>query len=187
MILFVSVVVAAAVAAAVLIRTAGSLGRSAEDVGEDATREVSGNIYIRDIIGNVSTHDGEDVVTEVRWYISAAPGSDALNLDAMTIRWTHEENNTDLERGDGTCDAGLRDGFCLTSVHDAGDGDVAILDQGDRVRVDVHLDADAGEELGNRETVDALFLHQAGTPTEAGFDTPATFGNQSNVNLLAGS
>lgn len=186
MIVFMAMIVTAAVAAAVLIRTAGDLQRGAQETGSDATAEVSGNVFVRDIIGNVSSPNGDSVVTEVRWYVSGAPGADPVDLDAMVIKWIHSPNQTDLQRGDGTCEGGLRDGFCLTDVYDAGDGDVSVLAEGDRVRIDVHLDADADEALGTREDVDATFMPETGAPTEAGFDTPATYGQKSNVNLRDG-
>lgn len=187
MIVYMSLVVAAAVAAAVLIRTAGNLERKVQDAGRGATEEVSGNIYVRDIVGNVSSPDGDDVVTDVWWYISGAPGAQPLDLEAVTIRWTHDPNSTDLNHQSGACDDGLKDGFCLESVYDAGDGEVSILDEGDRVRVEVNLSASAGEELGTRETVDAVFTMGSGAPLEAGFETPGTFGGQSAVNLLHSS
>lgn len=187
MIIFVSVVVAAAVAAAVLIRTAGSLSRQAQETGEGTTEEVSGNLYVRDIVGNVSSPDGEDVVTDVWWYVSGAPGADAIDLTAMTIRWTHDPNSTDLGHQSGSCDDGLRDGFCLESVYDAGDGNLSVLDDGDRVRIEVNLSASSDEELGNRETVDVLFTLGSGAPVAAGFETPGTYQDQSTVNLLRSS
>lgn len=184
MIVFVAMIVAAAVAGAVLIRTAGELERRAGATGDDATQEAAGNIYVRDVIGNVTSPDGTDVVTEVRWYVEAAPGSDPIDLDALILRWSHAQNRSDLERGDGACEDGLRDGFCLTDVHDAGDGDVSLLSDGDTVRIEVDLNASEDEDLGTREHVGAVLLPETGTPADAGFDTPATYGNRSNVNLI---
>lgn len=187
MIVFVSLVITAAVAAAVLIRTAGTLGRQAQDAGQGATDEVAGNMYVRDIVGNVSTPDGDEVVTDVWWYVSGAPGADPIDLEALTLRWSHQQNATDLGHQSGDCDDGLRDGFCLASVYDAGDGDVSTLADGDRVRVEVNLSADADEELGTRAKVDAVYMPETGAPLEAGFETPGSLGGESTVNLLRSS
>lgn len=185
MILFIAMVLVAAIAAAVIVQTAGSLQRKSQAAGRETTQEVSSNLHVRDIVGNVTDddNDGTDEITNVYWYVALAPGADPVDLTELVVRWEHDQNLTDLEHTAGSCTTGLRDGFCIVDVHDAGDGDPTVLADGDRVRVHVHLDVNASEHLTTRDEANVMLLPSRGTPVDAGFNTPSTFGTRSNLSL----
>ncbi len=187
MIVFIAMVIVAAVAAAVIISTAGNLQRKSQETGKETQQEVTGNIFIRDIMGNVSDDDGDgtDEIVRVSWYVSLAPGAEPVDLQNMIIRWQHGDNLTDLQyNSTGNC-AELSDGFCVVDVFDAGDSDPAVLSEGDRVRIEVHLNANYGKEaISPRESIDVLYLPEMGSPVTASFKAPATFGGHSNVGLI---
>ncbi len=187
MIVFIAMVIVAAVAAAVLVNTAGNLQRKSQETGQETQQEVSSNLFVRDIIGNVSDddNDGTEEISKLYWYLSLAPGAEPVDLSNLVIRWEHGQNLTDLEYTDTdhTTFSGLVDGFNVTSVYDAGDNDWSVLSEGDRVKVVVQLNVDDSEHMTTRDEANVLFIPESGTPVTGSVKTPSTFGTQSNIDL----
>ncbi len=176
MIVFIAMVIVAAVAAAVLVNTAGNLQRKSQETGQETQQEVSSNLFVRDIIGNITN----DQVSAVQWYISLAPGAEAVDLNNLVIRWDYDDDYADLSVAT-TYPTQLSDGFNVTDVKDAGDGDVMVLEEGDRVKLVVELGS--GEEVPTRANADVLLLPEQGTPVTASFNTPPSFGTNSYYDL----
>lgn len=179
MIVFIAMVVVAAVAAAVLINTSGNLQRKSQETGSETQKQVSSNTFVRDILGNVTDDDGDgnDEVTNVTWYLALAPGADAVDLENLVLRWKHDADLEDLTynaTGSSSCN-NLTDGFCVVDVFDADDTATSVLNPGDRVKLWVGLNVARDEGLAPREEVDILFMPEVGTPVDASFKTPASF------------
>ena len=83
LIVFIALVLVAAIAAGVLINTAGFLQTQAESTGQESTDQVSNNIEIASTTGNVSG----DTVDIVNMTIQTAPGSDAINMSETSITY----------------------------------------------------------------------------------------------------
>lgn len=184
MIVFIAMVITAAVAASVLINTSNNLQRKASETGKEATQEVAGNMFVRDILGNVTT--GGATLRGVYWYVALAPGSEPIDLGSMIVLWNYGSNLTHLELSTPNDCAtatmqNLASGFCVRDVKDAGDGDLAVLSAGDRVRVEVALGT--SERIPPRATVHAMFMPEVGSPVTAGFNAPPTFGNNQAIRL----
>src|SRR5581483_1514061 len=79
-------VLVAAVAAAVIIGTSGSLEQRAQQTGKEATAEVSSNVKVLDIFGIRAdpTHD----VTTLRFELALSAGSKDVDLNTMVIRYS---------------------------------------------------------------------------------------------------
>jgi flagellin FlaB len=184
MIVFIAAVIVAAIAAAVIINTAGNLQRKASETGQETTGEVSGNMFVRNVVGNVT--DSEDGIEKVFWYVELAPGANSIDLNTTVLQWNHGSDFEDLNKtGEDSCGSAnfdnLKDGFCVTDVFDAGDGDRHVLSSGDKVRLEVHLNS--SQELEPRSAVDVLLMPEEGSPVEAGFKVPAALGENGNVQL----
>lgn len=184
MIVFIAAVIVAAIAAAVIINTAGNLQRKASETGQETTGEVSGNMFVRNVIGNVTS--SEDGIKKVYWYVELAPGANSIDLNTTIVQWNHGANFKDLNKtSENGCDSAnftnLEDGFCVSEVFDAGDGDRNVLSSGDKARIEVHLNAT--QELSPRDSVDVLIMPEQGSPVQGGFNVPAALGENGNVQL----
>ena len=83
LIVFIALVLVAAIAAGVLINTAGFLQSQAEATGEESTSQVSDNIQVLTETGTV---DGTPVVNTADLRVSLSPGADAIDLGNAEIQ-----------------------------------------------------------------------------------------------------
>ncbi len=90
LIVFIAMVLVAAIAAGVLINTAGFLQTQAQDTGTESTSQVSDNLEVINTVGQVgpAVNQGEDsTVGEVRVGVQKAPGSDDVDLEKLSIQY----------------------------------------------------------------------------------------------------
>jgi flagellin FlaB len=90
---FIALVLVAAIAAGVLINTAGFLQSQAEATGEESTSQVSDSVQLVSASA-VASDDDEIQIVELR--VSLAPGADRLNLSDSTIEWVGQNNASTL-------------------------------------------------------------------------------------------
>jgi flagellin FlaB len=79
LIVFIALVLVAAIAAGVLINTAGFLQSQAESTGQESTDQVANNLQITTVYGDAV--DGSAEIQEVTTDIQLSPGSDAISAD----------------------------------------------------------------------------------------------------------
>jgi flagellin FlaB len=85
LIVFIALVLVAAIAAGVLINTAGFLQTQAEQTGEDSSSQVANNI---NVIGEVGDVNGNaDGIESARLTVQRAPGSDDVDLRELSIQY----------------------------------------------------------------------------------------------------
>ena len=93
LIVFIALVLVAAIAAGVLINTAGFLQTQAEQTGEDSSSQVANNINVIGEIGVVNGSagaNGDDSVpgiNETRLTVQRSPGSDNVDLTELSIQY----------------------------------------------------------------------------------------------------
>jgi flagellin FlaB len=82
LIVFIALVLVAAIAAGVLINTAGFLQSQAEATGEESTDQVSDRIQVQSATGVVANTE----IETVNLLVSLAPGADPVDLTAVTVQ-----------------------------------------------------------------------------------------------------
>jgi flagellin FlaB len=101
LIVFIALVLVAAIAAGVLINTAGFLQTQAQSTGEESTEQVSTNLVFLSTTGIVD--GGGDGINETRTTVQLGPGSDAIDLNDSTVS-VFTDNGVSVEF-DGVGDA----------------------------------------------------------------------------------
>ncbi|RQG99155.1 archaellin/type IV pilin N-terminal domain-containing protein [Natrarchaeobius oligotrophus] len=114
LIVFIAMVLVAAIAAGVLINTAGFLQTQAEATGEESTAQVSDNIQVITSVGETNSSstfdnaDGDwwaddspdnDTIALVTLAVQKSPGADAIDMSEATIEYLNDEAVTLTHNG----------------------------------------------------------------------------------------
>ncbi|MFC7058107.1 archaellin/type IV pilin N-terminal domain-containing protein [Halovenus salina] len=97
LIVFIAMVLVAAIAAGVLINTAGFLQTQAQDTGTESTSQVADNLKVITEVGNVS--QAEDTIGQVRLGVQPAAGAGDVNLAKLTLQYVSDDNFANLVVG----------------------------------------------------------------------------------------
>jgi flagellin-like protein len=107
LIVFIAMVLVAAIAAGVLIETAGFLQTESEETGEASSAQVTDRVHIVSTTGRLDN----ELVYEVEIDVTKAPGSGDIDLEEVVIEWigpdgaytkTSEDFSIDVISGSGT-------------------------------------------------------------------------------------
>ena len=142
LIVFIAMVLVAAIAAGVLINTAGFLQSQAEATGEESTDLVSERIDVTSSVGIVA--GDTETLNEIRISVSGAPGADQIDLSEATIQavgpggqenlvFTPVAIDFDVNVPGGTDEIEIQDAISVDSqTVEVG---VSTLDTGEQLRV----------------------------------------------------
>jgi flagellin-like protein len=176
LIVFIAMVLVAAIAAGVLINTAGFLQTQAEATGEESTAQVSDRLQVVSQSGNVTTEsvDGTDtrVVDELNITVAQSPGADNIDLSETTVELI------------GT---GGQETFQLTgsqiNIYTGSSGDVVLTDNSDRADIGIDLSS-TYEYLEGGDRVSVTFTTASGASTTTELRVPTTLtSDQTSVRL----
>ncbi|WP_122089587.1 archaellin/type IV pilin N-terminal domain-containing protein [Halalkalicoccus subterraneus] len=142
LIVFIAMVLVAAIAAGVLINTAGFLQTQAEDTGAESTQQVSDNVGVLSEIGTVDNESGTATVDQVDLLLQKSPGAGDINLEDASVQFLGPDGAEDI----GFAEA-AGDGFTVAAVS-AENGDNSVMtDRSDRYRVSLSL-SDLDGDIG---------------------------------------
>jgi flagellin FlaB len=161
LIIFIALVLVAAVAAGVLINTAGELQSRASDTGDDAQAQVSNQIDVVSATGSVSGTSVDEVVLVVK----KSPGSDPIDLSEATIEYTSSSDSLTLTEGNG---------FTINKINGDSATDTVLDDTSERKKIVIVLDGTSGSPTALAEGGDATLeiVDQSGASTVYGVNVP---------------
>lgn len=184
LIVFIALVLVAAIAAGVLINTAGFLQTQAESTGQESTEQVSNSLNVASVIGEA---DGDPDIDVIELRVSLAPGSDSIDLSEVTIEWVGESNTATLTVAEAAAGDTL-DTFRSGSVSSSTDTEAAIpagenvvLNDPDQRSTIVIADTDVGTDFGSNDDLSEDTPLVAGNEATATIVTPG--GSQTTVSI----
>ncbi len=171
LIIFIAMIIVAAVAATVLIQTAYQLQQQAEETGNIAIQDVATGFKVIHIGGivNLSTPAVETIEIKV----GLLAGSPAIDLDNVLIEITDGTTDVTLTFSATAADATH---FTATSLRDMDPQNWAtqhVMTQGDIIKIIIDAKA-AGLSLGPQTDVNMQIIPKHGVPTYTAFMVPAT-------------
>ncbi len=206
LIVFIAMVLVAAVAAAVLINTSGYLQQRAESTGRQTTKEVATGLQIDKVVGHVDQNNGK--IDLMAFYISVQAGGEAIDLNQTKIYLSDGQNVVVLQYGyNGSnnlyYDSPLSNGLFDTSLGvwknltSTTFGIIVVQDVDNSVRADypsinsgdiVILTANVSAIFGNngispRTTVTVEVRPEFGGPGFTAFTTPPSYGQAEVIEL----
>ena len=141
LIVFIALVLVAAIAAGVLINTAGFLQSQAESTGEESTKQVSNGVTVVSATGNIegggNLDAGVDSVQNVSVVTRLKSGSEAVDFRSAALEYIGPggPQRVDLSGGDN--------GVAIESVGGTGNSADVLEDGSERIRLEIKLEPDA--------------------------------------------
>jgi flagellin FlaB len=184
LIVFISMVLVAAIAAGVLIDTSGYLQSSAETTGEQSSDSTTNRVGI---VSATGSHFTNKQVGVVNLTVRRTPGSGPVDLGQATVQWIGPSGSY-YQLAESSA-SGSPDGrFLVTTIQDDDDSQPVLDDSEDRFRITLDLGepdsvgaTEFGEELDEGETATVRITTTSGATTTERIVVPQTLSGGSAV------
>ncbi len=175
LIVFIAMVLVAAIAAGVLINTAGDLQSQASDTGTETQQAVANQIEV--VHAYADNRDDEDF-EELNLVVKKSAGSDVIDMTSLTVQYTSESDSVTLAHDAGTDDPE----FTTTGVTEESQDD-SLTDTSDRIEVSIALtgDDEQPEALSLGDSATVQLVDQSGAQFSYGVTMPATASDDANI------
>lgn len=171
LIIFIAMVLVAAVAAAVIIGTSGTLQQRAQATGKEATQEVASNLNVVGMYGQRNSTSSN--IWNVRVYLTLSAGSVPIDLNQTIVRFNDGSAIRNINHLDF-----VDYGFTLTWIRGTGSGNVA--QTGDLVELNFTM---KDTELAPRTDFDLQMVQAVGAPVQISVRTPPTYSTDTYILL----
>ena len=144
LILFIALVLVAAIASGVILDTAGFLQNRASDTGTDSTNQVSNQVQVLAVTGDVAS-DAADGIDALRVNVFKSPGAADIDLDGATIQYVAPDGSAvlTLDSANTTADNGSA-AYDVSAYRDT-DGSAPVLNaEDDRFEILINLTDSTG-------------------------------------------
>ena len=176
LIIFIAMVLVAAVAAGVLINTAGLLESSASDTGQDSQAQVSNQIDVVTAVGAVNGTSNN--VDTLNFTVKKSAGSDKIDLESATVEYLADDASTTLSfGGTGAANTSASE-FATESL--VGNANRVLDNTTERTTITIDVSA-VGTELEPGEEATLRFVDQSGATTIYGVNVPDTISGETYV------
>ncbi|WP_313692658.1 archaellin/type IV pilin N-terminal domain-containing protein [Halorarum halobium] len=180
LIVFIAMVLVAAIAAGVLINTAGFLQSTAQETGEQSSSQVSDRV--QEVVTTGGDIDGSaGTLGKVNVTVTLAPGAGEVDLENVTATWVGPQGTYTLVN-ETVADAGEAN-FSTDVVKDSDDSAPVLNDADDRLQL-VFVPGDfSGGPLAEGDEVTLKLNTKSGATTTIRFAVPDSLGNKNAVEL----
>lgn len=170
LIIFIAMVLVAAVAAAVIIGTSGSLQQRAQSTGQEATAEVASNFHVIGMYGVRNNTTANVYNIKIQFELSA--GAVPVAMDQLILRYS-DGTTTRFYQFNGTS------AYTLNWIR--GQGTNNVMQSGDLMELTFNT---VDSELAPRSEFSLQVLPQVGNPVDLSVKTPATYSTDTYLDLL---
>jgi len=177
LIVFIAMVLVAAIAAGVLINTAGDLQSQASDTGTETQQAVANQIEV--VHAYAETGDtSDDQFEDLNLVIKKSAGSDVIDMTSATVQYTSESDSVTLEHDNDAEPAD--ESFQTSDATDTEEEKTSLTDTGDRILLQIDVDGvDEALQPGDSATVN--IVDQSGAQFTYGVTMPATVADDQSV------
>jgi flagellin FlaB len=188
LIVFIAMVLVAAIAAGVLINTAGFLQSKSEAAGQQSGQQVTNRIQV---VSATGTSTGS-AISQVNMTVKQAPGAGDVNLENVTAQWVTDDGTSNVVADSVSGTAAAADGtFAVTPLKDADGSSTVLNDPDDRfvMTFDIGGSTDGpatttfGTNIGEGESVTVKMSTQSGGTVTERLIAPETLSSTSAVSL----
>ena len=175
LIVFIAMVLVAAIAAGVLINTAGFLQSKSAQTGQESSAQVSDRVQVISAYGNVNETD--ERVDTINLTVMRASGASDINLSRATVEWVGPNEAITLVRGSTLNDTQ----YDVSAIK----GSAPVLESRED-RLQIQLDAAAIENtpgLGEGDAVELKITTESGAITLHRLKVPESLTGKSVVQL----
>jgi flagellin FlaB len=202
LIVFIAMVLVAAIAAGVLVNTAGFLQATAEDAGQESVDKVTNRLDVVSSHGIINDYGDGKAVDSLNLTVRLAAGSGSVSLDSTTIKYVSDTtarnlvyrnattpdgkellNTSEWQSGDET---GLNESeYTAYALNDDGDGSFPVVNsQADRYEIVINTTVveqnDQGVSTG--DTVELEITSRDGGSTQVIYTMPQQLAGQEDGN-----
>ncbi|KCZ71136.1 archaeal flagellin [Candidatus Methanoperedens nitroreducens] len=188
LIIFISMVLVAAVAATVLIYTTGALQQKATKTSKEATQQISSNIIVEKVLGNRTDPGGSDDPTnEIQsLIIRIKPDVGTTSIDLRQVILTVMDKDYRYDLKYDTVGNGSTSVYSATAVRDEDESfkpEAPVLNSGDLIELTVNSSALSPITLPTRKTFWLSLNQELGQAINLEITTPNSYGVYKYVQL----
>jgi flagellin FlaB len=187
LIIFIAMVLVAAVAATVLIYTTGSLQQKATKTSKEATQQISSNIVVEQVIGNRSDLNNEinQSIQKIILRVKPDVGTTSIDLRQVIVSVQDETKRLDIYYTGSTL--GNTDlTYSANSIRDADISfttTVPVMNSGDLIEITLSQDSLDNMSLPPRKTILLSLSQERGQAVNLEITTPNSYGINQYVPL----